>query len=91
MIDFRVYIYKAEEVSEKRKFSSAMLRVDVVPSGTSSSPRLVADSLEGFVEESAPVGTAVVSTRARQPLQLKVVGGDDDGDDGDQVLVRFPR
>ena len=84
--DFRFFFYwrltvvcflsQAEEVTSKKRFSNAMLRIDV---GTMNgfSPRLVAEALEGFVEENSPVGTPVISARRKgQPLQLKVVEED---------------
>ncbi len=87
-------VVRAEEVSENRRFSVAVLRVDVLSSATSAvegisdnlasgsttqqmqlkSLRLVAESLEGFVEENSPVGTLVTSLRKKgEPLQLKVL------------------
>ena len=79
-IDWRLtvvcFLSQAEEVTSKKRFSNAMLRIDV---GTMNgfSPRLVAEALEGFVEENSPVGTPVISARRKgQPLQLKVVEED---------------
>lgn len=63
-------------MTDKKRFSNAMLRIEVVSSGKST-PRLVVDSSEGFVEENSPVGTPVVTARGKQPLQLRVVGDDE--------------
>lgn len=58
-----------------------MLRIDV-GSMNGFAPRLVAEALEGFVEENSPVGTPVISARRKGlPLQLKVV---------DEDPVKFP-
>lgn len=61
-----------------------MLRINV---GTMNgfAPRLVAEALEGYVEENSPVGTPVTSSRRKgQPLQLKVV------DDDNPVIRSLP-
>lgn len=65
---------KAEEMTDKRRFSNALLRIDVDAGHSGNAPRLLADSLEGFVEENSPVGTLVTSMRRKgQPLEIRVV------------------
>ena len=57
-----------------------MVNIRVEPTNLHA-PRLVADSLEGFVEENSPVGTLITSVRRKgQPLQLRVI-------DDDMVLI----
>ncbi|XP_032795630.2 cadherin-99C isoform X2 [Daphnia magna] len=69
-------IVKAEEVTPKKRFSNAVLSIDV-GNDNNFAPRLVAEALEGFVDENSPVGTPVISARRKgQPLQLKVVEED---------------
>jgi hypothetical protein len=54
-----------------------MLSIDVNGNENHFAPRLVAEALEGFVDENSPVGTPVISARRKgQPLQLKVVEED---------------
>ena len=64
-------------MTSKKRFSNAMLRIDVNGNENHFAPRLVAEALEGFVDENSPVGTPVISARRKgQPLQLKIVEED---------------
>lgn len=63
-------------MTPKKRFSNAVLSIDV-GNDNNFAPRLVAEALEGFVDENSPVGTPVISARRKgQPLQLKVVEED---------------
>ncbi|XP_046657764.1 cadherin-99C-like isoform X2 [Daphnia pulicaria] len=73
-------IVKAEEMTSKKRSSSATLSIEV-GNDNNFAPRLVAEALEGFVDENSPVGTPVISARRKgQPLQLKVVEEDSESE-----------
>jgi protocadherin-15 len=71
-----IFLLQAEEMTSKKRSSSATLSIEV-GNDNNFAPRLVAEALEGFVDENSPVGTPVISARRKgQPLQLKVVEED---------------
>jgi protocadherin-15 len=67
-------VVKAVEDSEAERSATAKLSITVKPVD-SNPPVITASSIEGYVDENAPVGTKVVDAKAK-PIFLAVTDAD---------------
>lgn len=67
-------LFKAVEVSETKRSATAKLTITVKPVD-SNPPVITASSIEGFVDENAPIGTKVID-ESGNPIVLTVSDAD---------------
>jgi len=68
------FFFKAVEVSEAKRSTTAKLAITVKPVD-SNPPVITASNIEGFVDENAPIGTKVIDAKGN-PIVLTVSDAD---------------